>query len=262
MAGVDRLRAEVASLRSQLLAVQAAAPKAQKVDAQNGCKPTESGTSQRDSTGSWQGEAHGLTKAQVERYSRQIVLPAFGVNGAALPLRAQTFCTYDSTRLVAYAPNTKQDMVHLQRNPSSAEQLSWWLGRAVLGSPAALYLAAAGVGRLGIVDCDVVETSNLHRQVGAVACALTRQAAGLVVFDLTALLTAGDPQGGHGWRVQGPVCCGRLQCHELRHRGKCACFGAFLLQMTGRPCRRAGRAQCLLLLPYNHEFETSKTLRP
>ena len=34
-----------------------------------------------------------------------------------------------------------------------------------LGSPAALYLAAAGVGRLGLVDFDVVDPSNLQRQV-------------------------------------------------------------------------------------------------
>ena len=39
------------------------------------------------------------------------------------------------------------------------------LGAGGLGSPAALYLAAAGVGTLGIVDNDVVDLSNLQRQV-------------------------------------------------------------------------------------------------
>ena len=39
------------------------------------------------------------------------------------------------------------------------------LGAGGLGSPAALYLAAAGVGTLGIVDMDVVDESNLQRQI-------------------------------------------------------------------------------------------------
>ncbi len=39
------------------------------------------------------------------------------------------------------------------------------LGAGGLGSPAALYLAAAGVGTLGVVDADVVDASNLQRQI-------------------------------------------------------------------------------------------------
>ena len=72
-----------------------------------------------------------LSNEEVERYARQLVLPELTIEG--------------QRRL-------KQSSVLL-------------VGAGGLGSPAALYLAAAGVGRLGIVDFDVVDESNLQRQI-------------------------------------------------------------------------------------------------
>jgi sulfur-carrier protein adenylyltransferase/sulfurtransferase len=72
-----------------------------------------------------------LTAEQRERYSRHLLIPEIGLEGQLKLL--------DSKVLL--------------------------LGAGGLGSPAALYLAAAGVGTLGIVDNDVVDLSNLQRQV-------------------------------------------------------------------------------------------------
>jgi len=72
-----------------------------------------------------------LTAAQQERYSRHILLPEVGERGQEKLLRARVLL----------------------------------LGAGGLGSPAGLYLAAAGVGTLGIVDNDAVDASNLQRQV-------------------------------------------------------------------------------------------------
>jgi molybdopterin/thiamine biosynthesis adenylyltransferase/rhodanese-related sulfurtransferase len=72
-----------------------------------------------------------MTEAQSKRYSRHLLVPEVGEAGQ--------FKLLDSRVLL--------------------------IGAGGLGSPAALYLAAAGVGTLGIIDADVVEDSNLQRQV-------------------------------------------------------------------------------------------------
>ena len=72
-----------------------------------------------------------LTPEQRERYSRHTLIPEIGVEGQLKLLDAKVLL----------------------------------LGAGGLGSPSALYLAAAGVGTLGIVDNDVVDLSNLQRQV-------------------------------------------------------------------------------------------------
>jgi sulfur-carrier protein adenylyltransferase/sulfurtransferase len=72
-----------------------------------------------------------LTPAQQARYSRHLLIPEVGTAGQVKLLESKVLL----------------------------------IGAGGLGSPAALYLAAAGVGTLGIVDFDVVEASNLQRQV-------------------------------------------------------------------------------------------------
>ena len=72
-----------------------------------------------------------LTEDQIYRYSRNILLPEIGGVGQERLLRSKVFC----------------------------------LGVGGLGSPMALYLAAAGVGTIGIADSDQVDITNLQRQV-------------------------------------------------------------------------------------------------
>ena len=78
----------------------------------------------------WTGSV-GLTDGQARRYSRHLLMPEVGIEGQARLLDARVLL----------------------------------VGAGGLGSPAALYLAAAGVGTIGIVDFDVVDISNLQRQV-------------------------------------------------------------------------------------------------
>ncbi len=72
-----------------------------------------------------------LDKDEYQRYSRHIILPEIGLEGQKRLKAASVLC----------------------------------IGTGGLGSPLLLYLAAAGIGRIGIVDFDVVDSSNLHRQI-------------------------------------------------------------------------------------------------
>ena len=72
-----------------------------------------------------------LSDAEINRYARHLILPEFGIKGQE---------------------KLKNSSVLL-------------IGAGGLGSPMALYLAAAGVGKIGIVDFDVVDESNLQRQI-------------------------------------------------------------------------------------------------
>jgi len=76
-------------------------------------------------------EPVALTQAQQDRYSRHILLPEVGEKGQEKLLKGRVLL----------------------------------LGAGGLGSPAALYLAAAGVGKIGLVDADTVDASNLQRQI-------------------------------------------------------------------------------------------------
>ena len=72
-----------------------------------------------------------LSQEEIQRYSRHLIMPEVGMDGQRKLKAASVLC----------------------------------VGAGGLGSPAAMYLAAAGVGRIGIVDFDVVDFSNLQRQL-------------------------------------------------------------------------------------------------
>ena len=72
-----------------------------------------------------------LSKDELKRYARHISLPSFGIEGQNKLRKSSVLC----------------------------------IGAGGLGSPCTIYLAAAGIGKLGIIDMDVVDESNIQRQI-------------------------------------------------------------------------------------------------
>src|SRR5260221_14493601 len=75
--------------------------------------------------------AEGLTNQEIRRYSRHLIIPDIAMQGQRRMKNARVLC----------------------------------IGAGGLGSPVAMYLAAAGVGTLGLVDYDVVDETNLQRPI-------------------------------------------------------------------------------------------------
>ena len=72
-----------------------------------------------------------LSKDELKRYARHISLPSFGIEGQNKLRKSSVLC----------------------------------IGAGGLGSPCTMYIAAAGIGKLGIIDMDVVDESNIQRQI-------------------------------------------------------------------------------------------------
>ena len=72
-----------------------------------------------------------LSDSELKRYARHISLPSFGIEGQERLKRSRVLC----------------------------------IGAGGLGSPCSIYLAAAGVGKIGIIDMDTVDESNIQRQI-------------------------------------------------------------------------------------------------
>jgi hypothetical protein len=103
-----------------------------------------------------------LTAEQVARYSRQLLVSDFGV-------QAQKALLSSSALVIGAGRDSWTGSHGVQSGPK--RHLTGLTSMCIaggLGSTVLLYLAGAGIGRLGIVDFDVVATSNLHRQVNPI----------------------------------------------------------------------------------------------
>ena len=95
-----------------------------------------------------------LSNQEIERYSRQLIIPEFSVEGHILGICVWKFSWWKSISSWKFKGQSKLKA-----------KSALIIGAGGLGCPAALYLCTSGVGRLGIVDNDLIEASNIHRQI-------------------------------------------------------------------------------------------------
>ena len=160
------------------------------------------------------GQADELNDQQLLRYSRHILLPEIGIEG--------------------------------QERLRAAHALI--VGAGGLGCPAALYLAAAGIGRLTLADSDKVDLTNLQRQilyrtdsVGAVKVDAARSALNAVNPDVAIVAAAQEAGRLHGWSRSADVVLDCTDNFATRHAINRACVQASQAAGLRRrdPLRRA-----------------------
>lgn len=144
-----------------------------------------------------------LTPGQIERYARHILLPEIGGDGQEALLAARVLV----------------------------------VGAGGLGSPALMYLAAAGIGTLGVVDGDAVEMSNLQRQI----LHTTDRVGQTKVASAVATLAALNPDVrviGHDHRLDADNADALIADYDLVVDG---CDNFATRYVVNDACRRAGR---------------------
>lgn len=138
----DALRKQIAATEEELrkLKEQLVAVEAQELKNLNGLSLNDG--PHPVTQGKWP-----LSAEEYKRYGRQMIVPNIGIQGSS------------AISLFFIIADESPGQLRLK----AASILI--VGAGGLGCPAAVYIAGAGVGTIGIVDGDVVETSNLHRQI-------------------------------------------------------------------------------------------------